>query len=266
LLTTPNLILHSASIEFTLAPMRTAFIADIHGNSLALEAVLSHIRHQGVDRMVDLGDCVSGPLWPRETMDLLDSLKLPTVRGNHDRVLGTTAPESMGPSDRYAYDHLTRAQCLALGALPSKLDLGDGIVCFHAGPDSDLAYTTDEISNGRLVRASRAVASERFRNVAARLIVVGHSHRQDMIQLANGTLLINAGSVGLPAYDDDGIAPHVSESASPHARYVILTDDGSALPDLTFHSVSYDFGAASRRAAANNRPDWAKALRSGFMD
>jgi hypothetical protein len=86
-----------------------------------------------------------------------------------------------------------------------------------------------------------------------------------MLYLANGTLLINPGSVGLPAYDDDGVAPHVSESAIPHARYAILDDDGSMLPNVTFHAVNYDFNASSQRAAANNRPDWAIALRTGFM-
>jgi predicted phosphodiesterase len=245
--------------------MRTAVIADIHGNCLALEAVLAHLRTQSVDSIIDLGDCVSGPLWPRETMDRLETLRLPTVRGNHDRALGTVSPEAMGPSDRFAHDNLTQGQCKTLGALPVRLDLDNGVVCFHAGPDSDLAYTTDEIAGGRLVRAARETASERFRNVTARIILVGHSHRADMIQLANGALLINPGSVGLPAYDDDGVAPHVSESATPHARYAILDDDGSMLPNVTFHAISYDFDAASQRAAANNRPDWAIALSTGFM-
>jgi predicted phosphodiesterase len=245
--------------------MRIAVIADIHGNSLALEAVLAHLQTQAVDRIVDLGDCVSGPLWPRETMDRLDGLKLPTVRGNHDRVLGTVEPKAMGPSDRFAHERLTRSQRKGLGELPTRLDLDQGIVCFHAGPDSDLAYTTDEIVGGRLVRASRDAASQRFSSIAARIILVGHSHRPDMIQLANGSLLINPGSVGLPAYNDDGVAPHDSESATPHARYAILDDDGSMLPNITFHAVRYDFDAASQRAAANNRPDWAMALRTGFM-
>jgi len=42
--------------------MRIAVIADIHGNLLALEAVLTDIEHRVVDRMINLGGCVSGPL------------------------------------------------------------------------------------------------------------------------------------------------------------------------------------------------------------
>ena len=42
--------------------MRIAIIADIHGNLPALEAVLADIKRRAVDRTINLGDCVSGPL------------------------------------------------------------------------------------------------------------------------------------------------------------------------------------------------------------
>jgi len=42
--------------------MRFAAIADIHGNHLALEAVLADIRAQGIEEIVNLGDFFSGPL------------------------------------------------------------------------------------------------------------------------------------------------------------------------------------------------------------
>ena len=51
--------------------MRIAILADIHGNLLALEAVLTDLKGRKVDEFVNLGDCVSGPLWPRETVELL---------------------------------------------------------------------------------------------------------------------------------------------------------------------------------------------------
>lgn len=48
--------------------MRLAVISDIHGNLAALEAVLADIKARGVDRTVNLGDCVTSPLWPREKL------------------------------------------------------------------------------------------------------------------------------------------------------------------------------------------------------
>ena len=65
--------------------MRIAVIADIHGNLPALEAVLADIRHRKADRVINLGDCVSGPLWPSEVVDLLMARDDLTIRGNHDR-------------------------------------------------------------------------------------------------------------------------------------------------------------------------------------
>jgi predicted phosphodiesterase len=73
--------------------MRLAILADIHGNVLALEAVLTDLEHRRVDEVVNLGDCVSGPLWPRETAQLLMRLDWRTVRGNHDRWVTDWLPE-----------------------------------------------------------------------------------------------------------------------------------------------------------------------------
>jgi hypothetical protein len=42
---------------------------DRHHRRTALPAVLDAVRVRGADRIVNLGECVSGPLWPRETMD-----------------------------------------------------------------------------------------------------------------------------------------------------------------------------------------------------
>ncbi|CAH2405148.1 hypothetical protein MES4922_40086 [Mesorhizobium ventifaucium] len=81
--------------------MRIAVLADIHGNVLALDAVLDDLRQRGgADLVVNLGDCVSGPLWPRETMERLEALALPTVRGNHDRRVARDTPMPCGrPTD-----------------------------------------------------------------------------------------------------------------------------------------------------------------------
>ena len=51
--------------------MRIALVSDIHGNLPALEAVAADIRRRGADRVVNLGDNLSGPLLPRETAQWL---------------------------------------------------------------------------------------------------------------------------------------------------------------------------------------------------
>jgi hypothetical protein len=50
--------------------MRLAVISDVHGNLPALEAVVADIKKRQVDTTVNLGDCVTSPLWPKETLKL----------------------------------------------------------------------------------------------------------------------------------------------------------------------------------------------------
>lgn len=44
--------------------MRFAAVADIHGNALALEAVIEDLQREGIDQIVNLGDVLSGPIDP----------------------------------------------------------------------------------------------------------------------------------------------------------------------------------------------------------
>src|SRR4030081_4121060 len=91
--------------------MRFAAIAGIHGNYLALEAVIADIRAQGIDDIVDLGDMASGPLDARRTMDALMALDAVHVLGNHDRYLIDRLPERMGSWDRAAPAPAARTHC-----------------------------------------------------------------------------------------------------------------------------------------------------------
>lgn len=245
--------------------MRLAVLADIHGNVLALEAVLADLaRRGGADLTVDLGDCVSGPLWPRETMDLLDRLKLPTVCGNHDRWVASRPRDRMGASDAFAHDELSEAQRRRLGLLPGELRPLADVLMFHATPDNDTHYLLDRVEAGGLRRDDRASIRDKLAGRSARLILCGHSHRPDLVQLDADTLILNPGSVGCPGYDDDTPPAHVSESGAPFARYALVDIDGPRL-GVDLLAVPYDHETAAHRAEANGRPEWAYALRHGFM-
>jgi predicted phosphodiesterase len=243
--------------------MTLAVIADIHGNLPALEAVLADIARRGVARIVNLGDCASGPLWPRETCEVLMARSYPTVRGNHDRWVATLAPSDMGPSDRYTFNELNEAQRRWLGELPATLRLDREILAVHGRADDDNCYLLEDIQQGRLVRAAADAIAQRLRGTDAALVLCGHSHQQHMVRVPGGPLVINPGSVGLPAYrDPDGIA-HVSEVGSPHARYALVSrDNGTMTVELI--ALDYDHASAAKRAAANGNPGWAHALQTGF--
>jgi 3',5'-cyclic AMP phosphodiesterase CpdA len=103
--------------------MRLAVISDVHGNLPALEAVLADVKERRVDFTVNLGDCVTSPLWPKETFEILQSLALPTVRGNYDRWIEEFPDEKLSPSGRFARNALTPGQRRALHDLPSRINL-----------------------------------------------------------------------------------------------------------------------------------------------
>src|SRR6201994_5005846 len=124
--------------------MRIAVIADIHGNLPSLEAVLTDIERRDVDRIINLGDCVSGPLWPREVCDLLMRRDYLTIRGNHDRWVSGPDPANMGSSDRYAYSELNQDHRSWLGTLPVSAEAERGILACHGTLTDDNQYLVEE--------------------------------------------------------------------------------------------------------------------------
>lgn len=244
---------------------RLAVISDLHGNLPALEAVLADLAAHAVDATVNLGDLASGPLWPHETLALLGTRAFPTIAGNHERqVLGD--PSTMGASDAFAAARLDDDQRAWLRALPASLRLGDVHLC-HGTPDDDLTMwleSLDATAPGG-VRAARGdevrARSAPTRIEGATLVLCGHSHVARTIALDDTTTIVNPGSVGLPAWQDDDLAIGV-EAGSPHARYAIV-ERGAAGWDVTLRAVAYDWHAAVRRAHAGGRPEWAHALATG---
>lgn len=64
-----------------------AVISDIHGNSLALEAVLEDIGGKNVKTIFNLGDTFYGPLDPSGTARLISEHEMVSILGNQDRIL-----------------------------------------------------------------------------------------------------------------------------------------------------------------------------------
>jgi predicted phosphodiesterase len=257
--------------------MRLAAVSDIHGNLPALDAVLADIAAHGVDLIVNLGDILSGPLWAGRTADRLMALELPTIAGNHERQLLTHARSKMSASDAHTFDELEPHHRAWIAGLPATMAVTDEVFCCHGTPTSDLTYFLETIEPGFAgvgrgfngVRAATvAEATERagraLAGMAHGLILCGHTHVPRMLALADGRLIVNPGSVGLQGFDDTHVHPHVIETRSPHARYAIL-ERRPAGWDVSLRAVAYDWQAAAQRAEVEGRPDWADALRTGFV-
>ncbi|CAH0231576.1 metallophosphoesterase [Roseomonas sp. CECT 9278] len=244
--------------------MRLAVISDIHGNLPALDAVLADIDSRAVDAVVNLGDCVTGPLWPKETFARLVAIDLPTVRGNHDRWIVDMPQDKLSAAGRHARDALSSSERAWLHALPATLEVAPEILAVHGTPTDDSTYLLEDQVDGRLVPAARATVAARLGDAARPGVVLcGHSHRQALVQGPGGAVVLNPGSVGCPAFADSPAAPTL-EFRSPHARYAILTLRHGQWGAEMF-AIDYDWGAAARRAAENGRADWAAMLATGAV-
>jgi predicted phosphodiesterase len=243
--------------------MRFAVISDIHGNLLALEAVLADIRTRGVDAIVNCGDLCTSPLWPRETFELLETLRLPTVRGNHDRWIASLPVEKMSASLVYTRGQLTEAQRAHLGALPATHRLGEGVLMCHGTPTDDYTFLLEDRDDGRLICSRPADVGARLAGHTADLVLCGHSHHAHMVWAPPGTLVVNPGSVGCPIFADNPTAVN-NDARAPHARYAVLTKRASKW-SAEFMAIAYDWDAAAERARANGQDAWARAYVMGMV-
>jgi predicted phosphodiesterase len=196
--------------------MRLGIVADIHGNDVALRAVLDDAASCHVDRWWALGDLVLLGPRPPEVLELLQSLPgIAMLRGNTDRYVLTgeqpaphaTASDAAGRVDlveRYAAmaagigwtrGVLCQAGLLdILAGLPAELRMrfpdGTAALGVHASPDSDDGPGIDP-----------GIPDEQLRDLlagcGADVVVGGHTHFAGD-RLIGGIRALNPGSTGLP--------------------------------------------------------------------
>lgn len=248
--------------------MRWAVLSDIHGNLPALQAVLAEVAAEGIEQVVQLGDALSGPLWPAETADWLMALGWPAIAGNHERQLLTLPPERQGASDAHAATRLNDLHRAWLRALPATRWLTSEIFCCHGTPTSDLVYFLETVTpdcgqhgHAGLRPADAAELAQRLGELRAPVVLCGHSHVPRIVSV-DGCLVVNPGSVGLPAYDDEHPFMHRAETGSPHARWAVI-EKGEHGYRAALRATPYDHEQAAAQAERHGRVDWADALRAG---
>ena len=244
--------------------MRIALVSDIHGNLAALEEVLADTRRRGVTSIVNLGDSLSGPLLPLETARFLMQQDWVQLAGNHERQLLEFAQKGGGPSDAYAHACLTPEVFDWMRTLQPARALDAEVFLCHGTPRSDIEGFLDSIEGDHMRPATAAELAERCALNAPRVIACGHTHIPRVARSASGQLLVNPGSVGLQAYEDDHPHRHVVENGDAYSRYATIEQRGGQW-HAQIHPVPYDFESMALLAERNGRPDWARALRTGTM-
>jgi predicted phosphodiesterase len=224
--------------------LNVAILADIHGNPLALDAVLADIQAQGgVDEYWVLGDLAALGPDPLGALQRLAALpKARFIRGNTDRYL--ISGEQPGPSLEKILDdpealamkmRLASSFAWTIGAvapagwlpwlralpLEMRLILPDGtrVLAAHAAPGTDdgdglrAQYSDDELRS-------------QLAGVNADLVLVGHTHIP-FSRLVDSVRLVNPGSVSNPFPPD------------LRASYALLSCDSQGYT-IEHHRVDYD--------------------------
>jgi len=214
---------------------RVAVLGDVHGNAVALAAVLDELHGDPPELVVWTGDLSWG--WePAATLALVRSLEIPAryVRGNAERsLLELRAGKVDKPSDRErwmlgqhtselafveTFEHCVSVDIEALG--PTRF-------C-HGSPRTDEELLTAETPEDRIVEATRGIAE--------RVLVTGHTHAQ-YDRTMSVLRAVNPGSVGMPYEGRLG------------AYWALLG------PDVELRRTEYDVDEAASRVRTSGIPD-----------
>jgi putative phosphoesterase len=198
--------------------MKIAVLSDIHGNVVALEAVLKDLRQQGnADHILVPGDMFAFGPAPSEVLAILQGLaKARFLLGNTERYLweGSYPATSSGDdwhdklllSFRWTAERLGHEGLRFIEGLPRFQviqDEGRRLLAVHGSPRSD--------EEGLNVETGVEDLAEMSFGPKVAVLACGHTHIP-MDRMIGGVRVVNAGSVGLP-FDGD-----------PRACYAVISD------------------------------------------
>lgn len=226
--------------------MKVAIISDIHGNLYALDRVLQEVEREQPDQTVCLGDVIAFGPQPREVLNRIRALGCPVVMGNCDDIFvhwplpeeegliyaqAKWAAEQLTPDDRGLMASFQPTVSLPLGA-------GQSLLCFHGSPRSNteiiLATTPDE------------ELSEILSGNEATVMIGGHTHLQ-MVRRMPGTLVANAGSIGMPSN------PENRSVFVPWAEWAMIESSGAGL-SVSLRRTPLDAAEMAAQAEGSSMP------------
>ncbi|CAH1207373.1 metallophosphoesterase family protein [Paenibacillus sp. JJ-223] len=238
-----------------------AVISDIHGNHLALEAVLQDIAKRDADLVVNLGDSLFGPIDPLATAKLLMGHEhMIHIMGNCDELLLKAEHESL--THAFVRPLLDETMLSWIGTFQATWSYEELLFC-HGTPWLNHAYLLEKVTPDGVHYKDADRLEKELDPIPEKVVFCGHSHVFKSLHLPGGKMVVNAGSVGLPAYEDEEPYPHVMESGTPYAEYVLAHRQEAGNWVVEHVLVEYDWEQASRIALQNGREDYAFALRTG---
>jgi predicted phosphodiesterase len=234
--------------------VKVALISDLHGNELALDAVLAALASDGADEIVCLGDTATLGPRPREVLARLRDSRCRCLMGNHDDFLLDPAlirrytdvaivveavdwcRGQLGPDD------LAYISGFARGVVTLELGGGATLALYHGSPRShmeDLLATTPAADVDQMLAGTTAT-----------VLAGGHTHLQ-MLRQHRGMLLVNPGSLGMPFREHAaGRAPVLLA----HAEYAVVERSVGGGVEVSLRRVPLSRAALRAQATAVEHP------------
>jgi len=206
--------------------MKLGLLGDIHGNYLALQAVLAAASSSDVEKLLITGDLIGYYYAPLQVLELLQTWDGYMVRGNHEEMLTLARSDPAflalvdkryGSGLRIAIEQLDTQQIDDLCNMPHPLELtidGCKILLCHGAPWDINRYIYPDAQLALLHKC----AKQEFD-----LVVLGHTH-YPMQQMIGKTLIVNPGSVGQP------------RNRKPGAQWALFDTESR---EVTLHREAY---------------------------
>ncbi|WDF56301.1 metallophosphoesterase family protein [Mucilaginibacter sp. KACC 22063] len=247
-----------------------AIISDIHGNLQALLAVMKDIKTREIETIINLGDHFYGPMEPEGVAEIIRENPMICISGNTDRAilesLERDGMKSHKPEMERVKGELQARSIEWLKTLPNTTTIDDVFFACHGTPESDNEYLLELVNDKGVFVYNDDDLIEKTKSIKERIILCGHSHVNRLVYLTNNKIILNPGSVGLPAYlgSEKYQYRFAMESMTPHAKYAIVKVDGEHV-NIEQINVAYDWNRASSVARSNGNNNWAQFLLTGRM-
>lgn len=216
--------------------MKIAIISDIHGNIISLEAVLEELEKNNVDKIICLGDLISGAAWSEEVIKRIieQKDKCICVQGNQEKYIIEGMPKifhdekiktSKEQFDKVEWvkKQLSDESKRFVYNLPKELIIKIGnkrIYIAHYPMKADKSYKK------HIQKPTAEELHDMFSDKDADIFLYGHTHEKNYKELGGG-IYINPGALGCPGKGNE-------------AQYGILEIDANNNVNYKQFGAKYD--------------------------
>lgn len=246
--------------------VRIAVFSDIHGNCIALDAMLADFNGQSIDLMVCLGDAIQGGPQPAQVVQRLRELGCPVVMGNadawlltgkrtDDEAINNERQQRMEAVRQWSLSQLSDDDRAFIAAFQPTIELAldddfrpkalSVLLAYHGSPKSFNDVILPDIAQDKLAAFLDGHRADAYCG--------GHTHVQFVRRIGAGPEVhFNPGSVGIAASHHQ---PDEGFQADPWAEYAVLDVDArGGRWALEFHRAPFDVEALIAGFEASGRP------------